>query len=313
MIFRNTNTLIVVNSLHLRYTPSMDKRHLAIIFRDRLKQLLATETKSVSGFLRETGIDRSALSQFLDPSVDRLPRAETLRRIADARRVSADWLLGLDNAPEGRQSVSSSMAIETAEDDAASPLHDWHKQADGHKLRYVPSSLPDIMRLQGEPTKSNVQTPLRGAENVLDGIIPTDMDMEIAMPLQTLRDLATQTGLWLGACPDLCKRQLVHMAKICDNRFPALRLHLYDGSTAFSAPFTVFGKQRVALYLGEAYLVMTNRTEINAFVERFDALVRLAVVSPDQTGQVLRELAQSGDWVAHKHARPEVAQNRFAP
>ncbi len=276
----------------------MDKRHLASMFRDRLKQLLAAEQGSVSGFLRETGIDRSALSQFLDPSIDRLPRAETLRRISVARGVSVDWLLGLDNAPEGRQSVSSSLAIETAEDDATSPLHAWHKDADGHKLRYVPSTLPDVMQLRGDTQSDPPQSNIRGAgaENVLDGLTATEMDMEIAMPVQTLQDLASQSGLWRGACPDLCTRQLLHMASLCDERFPALRLHLYDGTENFSAPFTVFGKQRVALYLGEAYLVLTGRAEINAFVQRFDILVRQSLISPDQTGEVLRALATSGTW-----------------
>ena len=79
----------------------MDKRALAAAFRERLKSLLGDERGGVAAFLRDTGIDRSALSQFLDPAVDRLPRAETLRRIAEARGVTADWLLSLSNAPDG--------------------------------------------------------------------------------------------------------------------------------------------------------------------------------------------------------------------
>ena len=77
----------------------MDKREIAAAFRDRLQILLAEERGGIAGFLRDTGIDRSALSQFLDPAVDRMPRAETLRRIAEARGVTADWLLSLSNAP----------------------------------------------------------------------------------------------------------------------------------------------------------------------------------------------------------------------
>lgn len=276
----------------------MDKRRLASMFRDRLKQVLAAETQSVSAFLRDTGIDRSALSQFLDHTIDRLPRAETLRRISVARGVSVDWLLGLENAPEGRQTVSPSLQIEEAGDDLTSPLHDWHKKADGHKLRYVPSTLPDMPKLRTDAGADPVGPHIRGAgvENVLDGLAPADMDMEIAMPIQTLYSLATQSGLWRSESEVVCKQQLIHMATVCDDRFPSLRLHLYDGTTAFSAPFTVFGKQRVALYIGEAYLVLTGREQINAFVERFDALVRLAIVSPERTGAVLREMADTGQW-----------------
>lgn len=272
----------------------MDKRQLSSMFRDRLKQMLAAETGSLSAFLRDTGIDRSALSQFLDPSIDRLPRAETLRRIAEARGLSVDWLLGLENAPEGRQSVAPSFQIEQARDERTSPLHDWHKEADGHKLRYVPSSLPDMMQLHPASEGSDMRG--TGSENVLDGLAPSDMDMEIAMPVQTLQDLATQSGLWRGADPDECYRQLMHMAKVCDDRFPTLRLHLYDGVASYSAPFTVFGKLRVALYIGDAYLVLTGREQINAFVARFDALVRRALISPDRTGQALRHLAETGHW-----------------
>ncbi|MFK7940400.1 MAG: transcriptional regulator [Roseovarius sp.] len=274
----------------------MDKRDLASMFRDRLGQVLASETQSTSAFLRATGIDRSALSQFLDPSIARLPRAETLRRISEARGVSVDWLLGLDNAPEGRQTLSSSLAIETAKDATTSPLDDWHKQADGQKLRYIPSTLPDILQLNREGMADATDPNLRraGKETVLDGLAPSDMDMEICMPIQTLQDLARQSGLWHGADPEKCKRQLTHMAATCAQRFPSLRLHLFDGTTTFSAPFTVFGKQRVALYIGEAYLVLTGRAEINAFVDRFDALVRRALVSPDKTAEVLHALADTG-------------------
>src|SRR4029079_450789 len=99
----------------VRAEDRMDKRALAAAFRERLKSLLGEERGGVAAFLRETGIDRSALSQFLDASVDRLPRAETLRRIADARGVTADWLLSLSNAPSGRQEVAPSVQIEATE------------------------------------------------------------------------------------------------------------------------------------------------------------------------------------------------------
>ncbi|QGX99990.1 transcriptional regulator [Roseovarius faecimaris] len=274
----------------------MDKRQLCALFRDRLAQLLAAETKGVAGFLRDTGMDRSALSQFLDPSIDRLPRAETLRRIGEARGVSVDWLLGLENAPEGRQQVAPSFQIEQADDPRRSPLHAWHREAEGQKLRYVPSTLPDTLQLSDTP-EADAPTPRQPREeNVLDGVIRNDLDIEIAMPVQTLQDLATQSGLWRGACPAECARQLEHMAETCDARFPALRLHLYDGQANYSSPFTVFGRQRVALYIGEAYLVLTGREQIAAFTARFDALVRAALVSPDRTGALLRRLADTGEW-----------------
>ncbi|ASJ73582.1 helix-turn-helix domain-containing protein [Granulosicoccus antarcticus] len=288
----------------------MHKRDVASLFRKRLRLLIASEKQSTAAFLRDTGMDRSALSQFLDESSDRLPRAEALRRIAVARGVSVDWLLGLENAPEGRQVVTSSVQIEQMQDEhGTSPLEHWRNEAWGHKLRYVPSTLPDMLSLAnagdtertgdpvGDPIHGNDHARASGAENVLEGLMPGDLDIEIAMPIQTLEDLANQSGLFKNTPPDTCRRQLQHMARICQTSYPALRLHLYDGTTTFSAPFTVYGKLRVAIYIGESYLVITAREQITSFVQRFDELVRRTLVSPDQSHETLRKLS---DTVQHK-------------
>jgi len=129
----------------------MDKRVLATRFSARLREVLDSGEGGTAAFVRDTGIDRSALSQFLDPDCVRLPRAESLRNIATARGVSVDWLLDLENAPDGRQQVASSLEIESAIDDDVTPLHRWRREAEGHKLRYVPSTLPDMLSLMKSP------------------------------------------------------------------------------------------------------------------------------------------------------------------
>ena len=273
----------------------MDKRELALKFRQRLNELLAGHSESRNSLLREAGIDRSALSQFLSSDKVRLPRAETLRRLAIASGVSVDWLLAIENAPEGRQEVSSSMSIEQATpNDQPSPLARWHAEAHGHKLRYVPSTLPDMLSLTDEQSQEPRRTADArggGVENILGQISLDDMDVEIAMPIQTIQNVAQQTGLWSGVSVVRCRRQLEHMANICEENYPALRLHLYDGSKLFSAPFTVFGKQRVAVYIGEAYLVITVQEQVRDFTRRFDRLVRSALFSPDKVHKKLRELS----------------------
>lgn len=272
----------------------MDKRELATGFSKRLRHLLDSGEGGTASFVRDTGIDRSALSQFLDPKTVRLPRAEALRNIATARGVSVDWLLDLENAQEGRQEVSSSIEIEGEQEGDVTPLERWREEADGHKVRYIPSTLPDMLSLAGlqpDDTREAVDARGGGVENVLDGMDIHDMDLEIAMPVQTLEDVTYQSGLWRNFDPELCKRQLMHMAAICKETYPALRLHLYDGTKAFSAPFTVFGKIRVAIYVGEAYLVITSKEQITTFVQRFDALVRQSIVSPNQVHLHLDKLA----------------------
>ena len=215
-------------------------------FRERLQILLGEERGGVAGFLRDTGIDRSALSQFLDPRVDRLPRAETLRRIAEARGVTVDWLLSLSNAPEGQQEVTPSVQIESAEaPDGGSPIDQWRREAAGMKLRYVPSSLPDMLGL-AEDAPGAARARAGQPENVLGGFRLGDMDVEIAMPVQTLqrpRRRAPASGA--GAAPACAAASSRHMAATCAEAYPTLRLHLFDGrrpsprpspSSAASAP-----------------------------------------------------------------------------
>ena len=248
------------------------------------------DPRRIAGFLRDTGLDRSALSQFLDPAVDRMPRAETLRRIAETRGVTADWLLSLSNAPEGRQVVTPSVQIEEAQSpEGGSPIDQWRREAAGMKLRYVPSNLPDMLRLEDAPATAGQP------ENVLGGYVLGDMDVEIAMPVQTLDDLARGCGIWRGTPAPPRRRQLAHMAATCAEAFPTLRLHLYDGRLAFAAPFTVFGRIRAALYLGEAYLVVTSTDQVAALSRLFDNLVRRAVIGPERVHDMLYELADTAE------------------
>ncbi len=274
----------------------MDKREIASAFRDRLQTLLAEERGGIAGFLRDTGIDRSALSQFLDPAVDRMPRAETLRRIAEARGVTADWLLSLSNAPEGLQVVAPSVQIESAESPGGgSPIDQWRREAAGMKLRYVPSNLPDMLGLVEDAPAPTAPALAGQPENVLGGFRLGDMDVEIAMPVQTLRDLSQGGGIWRGTDPGLRRRQLAHMAATCAEVFPTLRLHLFDGRRTFAAPFTVFGRIRAALYLGEAYLVVTSTDQVAALSRLFDNLVRQAIVGPERVHDMLYELADTAE------------------
>ncbi len=269
-----------------------DRRSICAAFGQRLQSLIGEERGAVSAFLRDTGIDRSALTQFLDPDIDRLPRAESLRRIAEARGVTVDWLLSLSNAPDGAQAVTSTVQIEQARSDlGGSPLDRWRQEAAGMKLRYVPSSLPDMLALAPDPQAEDVRS--GQSENVLGGFRLGDMDVEIAMPLQTLEDLAEGSGLWRGTDPGLRRRQLGHMAETCAAAYPTLRLHVYDGRETFSAPFTVFGRIRAALFLGEAYLVVTSSEQVAALSRHFDGLVRRAVVGPDRVADTLDGLART--------------------
>ena len=274
----------------------MDKRILAELFRDRLRSLLSANKSSTAEFLRQAQIDRSALSQFLSLTSDRLPRAEMLRRIASASGVSVDWLLGLENAPEGRQDYAPSLQVEVSKlDNGLTPLQSWHAEAEGQKLRYVPSSLPDMMRLSLSDKAADTEFVHRmeNADNILLPSSFTNMDLEIAMPIQTLEDVSEKTGLWRNVPLESRRAQLQHMAQICEQHYPVVRLHLFDGSKTFSAAFTVFGRRRAAIYVGDAYLVLTAADQVRSFSMKFDELVRKTIISPDKAYETLAELAQN--------------------
>lgn len=273
----------------------MDKRELSRLFKERLKQVVVGHGEGRGHFMSAVGIDRSALSQFLSPETDRLPRAETLRRIAAVSGVSVDWLLCLENAPEGRQEVTESVQIEKEQRaDGSTPLDQWRTEAAGYKLRTVPSTLPDLISLAPQGQAQDIHDARGGGvENVLERLSLNDIDVEVAMPIQSLQDLSARTGLWQGAARDECQKQLSHMARICRETYPALRLHVYDGTQTYSAPFTVFGNQRVALYIGGSYLVVTGPEQVRGFSRRFDGLVRRALVGSERVHDTLSTLADA--------------------
>mgnify|MGYP006292597455 CR=1 FL=1 len=179
----------------------MDKRDLSTLFAARLRELVDRQPGGLTAFARASGVDRSALTQFLAPGAARLPRAETLRQIAEHAGVSADWLLGLSHADEGGRELAPSVEIESAvtDEEGSSPLDRWHRESAGHKIRYVPATLPDTLRLPGVMdygvSSERLDQRRESGEAVLATVRLGETDLEIAMPRQTLEDFAAGAGL----------------------------------------------------------------------------------------------------------------------
>src|SRR5262245_28140449 len=124
----------------------MDRQETVNRFRERLAEVIARSGLSHSAFASKVKMDRSTLSQLLSPKNDRLPRADSIVAIASAQHVSTDWLLGLSQeGAMGADILRQSVQIER---DARSPaderLERWHDEATGYKIRYVPTTLPDL-------------------------------------------------------------------------------------------------------------------------------------------------------------------------
>ncbi len=274
----------------------LDKRGVSEQFRERLFHLISRRNESVSAFGRRCGLDRSALSQFLDQSIVRLPRAETLVSISQAEGVSVDWLLGISQDEASFGEVASVLNIETSlSDSSKSLLAKWHEEAAGYKIRYVPSSLPDFFRTKAV-IRHEFASLRRGMTDMKEGLqqellaynrLP-ETDMEAIMPLQRLENLANGTDIWSGLAIGARKAQLDTIKQLLDELYPTFRLFLYDGACHFSAPFTVFGPKRASVYLGDMYLVINSVDHIRELARRFDALIRVAEVSPDR----------AADWVS---------------
>ena len=116
------------------------------IFRERLRSVVAQSGLSKSAFAARIGTDRSTLSQLVTARGSRLPRAETIAVIARSAQVSVDWLLGLTQEGQlGADVIEEAVAIEHG---AGSPedtrLQRWHAESAGYKIRYVPSTIPDL-------------------------------------------------------------------------------------------------------------------------------------------------------------------------
>ncbi len=275
-----------------------DKLEITSRFQERLRELLARRGENLSKFAQRCGVDRSALSQFLDARVVRLPRAETLFAIAVAEGVSIDWLLGLSQSERAVGEVASAAGIEAATGQSGQTrLAEWHREASGYKIRYVPSTLPDLLRTKAvvqyefrakEPRLINAKTDQ--TQTQLDYTRMPETEMEVAMPYQRLYSFAAGTGIWAGLARGVRQAQIAHMADLLAELYPTFRLFLYDGLKSYSAPFTVFGPKRAAVFMGEVYLVLNSVDHIREMAAQFDQLIRVATVGPDRAAGFVRQL-----------------------
>jgi transcriptional regulator with XRE-family HTH domain len=276
----------------------MDKREIGPIFRERLNVLIRRAGVTRSAFAQSIGIDRSALTQLLSGLSTRLPRVETLRHISERHSVSLDWLLGLSQDETLAAELKPVLEItEAAGADEDTLLERWHKEAIGYKIRYVPAQIPDLLRTSDviayEYSGRHAPSPtwqLRNAEFRLDYNRRPETDMEVCVPRQRLELLSEGRGHWRGLGKDAWQAQLEYMADLVEELYPSFRLFLYDQLHRFSIPYTVFGPQRAAIFVGDMYLVLNTTEHIRALTRHFDNLIRDAVVAANEAAAFIRTL-----------------------
>lgn len=278
----------------------MDKRALADLFRLRLTELVTRSGVSHSTFSAGIGIDRSALSQLLAGDSARLPRVETLLKIAERHSVSLDWLLGISHDPGLTGELRPSFEIEEGgEDYTDTLLMKWHAEATGSKIRYVPARIPDLLRtpeivsFEADAAHQSVKAQASETAFRLDYNRQPGTDMEVCMPQETLEAFAQGRGMWSGLKRDVRAEQLQYMARLISELYPSFRLFLFNEKERFSVPYTIFGSLRAAIFVGGMYLVLNNADSIQKMQRHFDQLIRFTRVHPHQTADYVKSLEVS--------------------
>lgn len=278
---------------------ALQKRDTGEIFQKRLNLLLQRSGLNKAQFAKSIDVNRSALAQLLSDQILRLPRAETLCKIALVYNVSLDWLLGLSQNEHLTSTLSSSLEIEQVINGQHTKLGQWHRDAIGYKIRYVPSNLPDSLMTeevidyerqyaQVPPEIRKLETNSQLAYNRIN-----ESEMEVCMPMQRLTLLAQGTGIWEALPSKVRQAQLEHIQKLLTDLYPTYRLFLYDGRKIFSAPLTVFGSQRAVIYIGDMYVVINTLEEIRALTRHFDQLIRKTEINPHESAHFVQALLKS--------------------
>ena len=269
---------------------------------------------SRSEFARRIGTDRSTLSQLLASDGNRLPRAETIAAIATVAQVSVDWLLGLSAQGQlGTDVLNEAVAIEPG---AASPaderLQRWHAEAAGYKIRYVPTTLPDLLKTEAviryEYVQHDTLEPegrIEYAEARLAYSRRPETDIEACSSFQSLAQFARGQGQWQELEFEARIAQLESMIRLLDELYPTFRWFLFDIRKSYSIPLTIFGPQRAAIYIGDMYLVSTSREHIRVLTGHFDNLIRAAVMQPPEVIEYLKRLLREAETAdASRRAAP---------
>lgn len=268
---------------------NIDKRDRATLFRERLAKAMALAGSNQSQLARETGVNRSTLSQLLKDQGARLPNAQLVAACASSLGVSADWLLGLSDLPEQAADLIAAAMLMTQAPRALvdEQIFAWHQEAAGYKIRHVPAGLPDMLKIDAmlrweyQPSLGKTVDQAVGASrDRLAWMRGAQSDYEIAFSITELSSFARGEGYYADLPRDLRQDQLRHMRDLHQQLYPSLRVHLFDQKKLFSAPVTIFGPLLAVIYLGSNYLVFRDRERVTAMTAHFDGLVRAAAIAP---------------------------------
>ena len=275
----------------------VDKRESVTTFKARLREVITKSGMSRASFARAVGLERSTLTQLLSDKTVRLPRSETLTAIAVSQQVSLDWLLGLSQQEDMAAGILPNLEIaEGATDPADERLSQWQREAVGYKIRYVPTSLPDLLKTEdviryefGAVTAEPSAKMADAADKLAYSRMP-ETDIEVCSSIQSVESFVRGEGIWKGLDADVRRTQLERMIGLVDELYPTFRWFLFNALGAYASPYTVFGPQRAVTYIGGMYFVFNSTEHIRVLSRHFDHLIRMAVIQPPACAQYLSGL-----------------------
>jgi transcriptional regulator with XRE-family HTH domain len=273
-----------------------ERTSLPAVLRERLGDAIRRTGLGKSEFASRAGIDRTTISQLLSPSNQRLPRVDTIVALAGAHDLSIDWLVGLSNVgPVEAELIQHTSFEAPGPSPSDERLLGWLSEAADYKIRYVPATVPDLLksdavirfeRSQSEGPNAAIDTT---AARLAWARHP-DTEMECCSSVQAIRSFARGEGLWSRLSVAARREQLDRMIQLVDELYPTFRWFLFDGLRRYAAPVTVFGSQRAALYLGQLYLVLTSAEHVRILSRHFDGIIRDAEVQPTSIVDFLARL-----------------------
>ncbi|MEQ9188892.1 MAG: helix-turn-helix transcriptional regulator [Alphaproteobacteria bacterium] len=280
-------------------SPRRSRQTTSDLFRTRTKEIIARSGLSHAEFARRAGLNNSTLAQLLSSDSTRLPRSETLIALANACRVSVDWLLGLSQQEEmSAELVESVMRIEPYERDPMDHVFLRLARANaGAHIRQVSLNIGGAFKtetiLRHEYRHAFRDDPRRAMQFVNERqsvLVDSERPVELCSSIQSYHELALGQGLWRGLSAQHRLEQLDRIETRYDERYPTLKVYLFDLFETYSIPFSLFGVSVAALFLGPSYLLLNAPQHVRALSRRFDELIRLAVIQPDEFPNFIQAL-----------------------
>ena len=175
------------------------------VFRERLDEAVRRTELSRSAFAAAAGVDRTTLTQLLSKTT--LPACPASTRSPPwraAHELSADWLLGLSNVGPVEAAIIEHTSFEAP---GPTPVDErllgWLDEAAGYKIRYVPATLPDLLKTDaviryeraGAHGPNAAQTIETSAARLTWARHP-DAEMECCSSVQGITGFARGEGIW---------------------------------------------------------------------------------------------------------------------